>query len=150
MRILATTLIVLALVATAAPAFADSIPTHSRYVEYKVFEPCGVVVTSGEVHLEWADCGGDVEQITLDVPDYDHPLELLFYAGCPDWSAISAQSYDMFFCHKCCHKQPDIYCADCDPCCWYCYKTEVCWCGETVCARTYLPTCMALEITDVY
>ncbi len=150
MRTLAAVLTVVVCLAWLMPAFAEPIPTRSRYIEYKVVEPCGVVVTTGEVHLEWADCGGDYELVTVDYPGYDHPVSLLFFAGNPDWTTLDPHAYASFFCGKCTKKSRDVYCMDCNPCDWYCYKTDLCWCGENVCARAYMPECMALEITDVY
>jgi hypothetical protein len=151
MRTLAALFAVLVCMVWLMPAYASSIPTHSRYIDYKVVEPCGVVVTTGEVHLEWADCKGDYELVTVDVPGYNHPVMLLFFAGSPDWTDMDAHAYEQFFCDgKFSTKVPNVYCADCNPCDWYGYKTDNCWCGETVCARAFMPTCMALEITDVY
>jgi hypothetical protein len=102
------------------------------------------------VHLEWADCKGAYELVKVEVPGYTEPVKLLFYAGTPDWGTLDSCTYSGFFCGKCSTKKHDVYCKDCNPCDWYCYKTDLCWCGEEVYARAYMPTCMALEIVDVY
>jgi len=151
MKALTTALAALAIIMVVSPAYATSIPTHSRHVEYRVVEPCDVEVASGEATLEWADCGGDVVEVKIDLPGYPHPAGIVFYAGSPDWSKIDECCYDMLFCTMhCTKKHHDVYCMDCDPCCWYCYKKDICWCGETVCVRAVLPSCMSLEILDVY
>lgn len=151
MRILAAVIVLLVCVAWLAPVYASATPTYHRTVEYRVVEPCGVEFTSGEVSLEWSDCGGDFELVTVDLPDAGQPVTLLFYAGNPDWSELDSEVYfKLFCCSKCTKKMPDVYCASENYCDWYCYKTSKCWCGMTICARACLPCSMALEITDVY
>ena len=131
-------------------AFAASIPTHSRHVEFKITEPCGVLVSTGEVAIEWADCEGALAEVTIGVPGFDDPVRMLFTAGSPALSGLSDNAYNLFFCTKYTKKQPDIYCQDCNPCWWYGYYTEACACGEVVCIRAWMPHCMVLEITNVY
>jgi hypothetical protein len=131
-------------------ANATEILTHKRTVEYKVVEPCGIVVAEGEAILEWADCKGDYELVTIDYEDYDHPLTLLFSAGDPDFDAAADDHIWPLLCHKAMKCAPDVYCAGCNLCEWYYYRTAACWAGDEVMAHAYLPNCMALEIIDVY
>lgn len=150
MRFLAVSLIAAAGMAWLSQAQAG-IPTHNRHVEGRIVEPCGIVVSEGEVVLEWEDFGGDFELITFEYEDYPHPISVLVYAGDPDWSELDAHTYQMFFCGpKYTKRKPDVYCASCDPYSWYYYRIEVDWCGETICILAYLPCCMALEVTDVW
>jgi hypothetical protein len=135
----------------ASSALASDIMTHKRTVEYKIVEPCDVLVAEGEVVLEWADCGGDYELVTIEYENYDHPITLLFAAGCPDYSGLDEHSQWSFLCHPCKKMcPPDVYCATCDPCDWYCYRTSACFCGDSVTASAYLPSCMSFSITDIY
>jgi hypothetical protein len=132
-------------------AQATEIMTHKRTVEYKIVEPCDVLVAEGEVVLEWTDCGGDYELVTIDYEDFGHPLTLVFAAGAPDFSTLSDDCVWSFLCHPKVKKYaPDVYCMDCNPCAWYSFYNEACFCGEIVCAHAYLPKCMALQIVDVY
>lgn len=150
MRFAAICAIAIATLCWAGVASATSIPTHSRHVEFKIVEPCGVLVSTGEVAIEWADCEGAVAEVTIDVPGYDKPIRMLFTAGTPDCTKLSDNAYDLFFCTKYFKKQPDVFCMDCNPCEWYGYYTEACFCGDPVYVRAHLPRCMALEITNVY
>ena len=144
-------LLLLVPLATTALAADAPIPTHSRHVEWQVMEPCGLEVAAGEVMLEWASCGGDYELLSLEVAGADHPISLLFMVGCPDFSEMDEHAYQSFFCNPCCTcKKPDIYCGDCNPCGWYCYKTRLDKCCEPITVYAYLPCCMALEITDLW
>lgn len=150
MRFAAICAIAVAAIGWFSAASATTIPTHSRHVEFKIVEPCGVVVSTGEVAMEWADCEAAVAEVTIDVPDYDQPIRMLFTTGMPDCSKLSENAYDLLFCTKYFKKQPDVYCSLCNPCEWYGYYTEACFCGETVCIRAWMPRCMALEIIDIY
>ena len=131
-------------------ASAAEIMTHKRTVEYKVVEPCDVLVAEGEVVLEWADCGGDYAVVSIDYAGYDHPLTLMFSAGNPDFSELDEHTYWAFMCSKCWKGPWDVYCMDCNPCDWYCNRQQASWCCDTINAYAYLPTCMALQIVDVY
>jgi len=150
MRIVVIGTIAIATLGWFSAAFAAPIPTHSRHVEFKITEPCGVLVSQGEVAIEWADCDGAVAEVTIDVPGYDKPVRMLFTTGTPNLSDLSDNAYEMLFCTKYFKKQPDVYCMDCNPCEWYGYYTEACSCGDTVCIRACLPRCMVLEIVNVY
>ena len=122
-----------------------------RTVQYEIYEPCGIMVAEGEAVLEWDPCGGDYELITIEYEDYPHPLSVLFYAGCPDFSEMDPHAYSCFFCGKACKGcEKDVYCMDCNPCEWWLCKDKACWCGQTVCWRAYLPNCMELRVIDVW
>jgi hypothetical protein len=149
MKVLLGAVAALACLSWLSVANATEILTHKRTVEYKVVESCGVVVAEGEAVLEWADCKGDFELVTVEYEDYDHPLTLLFSAGDPDYSAAGDNVWSLL-CHKAKKCMPDVYCADCNPCEWYLYRTAACGLGDEIEARAYLPACMALEIIDVY
>lgn len=151
MRFVAALLMFVAVFVASAAWAGDEILPITRTVEWRIVEPCDVEVASGEVTLNWADCGGAFEVVSIEYEDYPHPISLLFFAGAPDWSTLDPHVYASFFCNKCCTtKRPDVYCADCNPCRWYCYYTEASWCCETVCVYAYLPSCMALDIRDIY
>ena len=151
MRIITAVLLIVAMIATGSVVLADGVSTHMRTVEWSIVEPCDVQVSEGEVVLEWNDCGGDWEVVSFEYEDYAHPISVLFYAGSPSFDGMDDHMLQAFFCNPCCTtKRPDVYCADCNPCSWYCYKTCVSWCGEAVYVMAYLPTCMALDITDLY
>jgi hypothetical protein len=149
MKSLVVAVVAIAILGWVNAASAADILTHKRTVEYKVLEPCGIVVAEGEAILEWADCKGDYELVTLDYEDYGQPLTLLFSAGNPDFDSAD-DAVSQLLCHKATKCAPDVYCADCNPCEWYYYRTAACWAGDEVVARAYLPDCMALEIIDVY
>jgi len=150
MRVL-TALVALIAVSWVGVAHAE-MNLYERTLEYKVVEPCNIMVTEGTVTLGWDPCGGDVEVVTVEYEDYPHPLVLMFYTGCPDFCEIPAPMHTMgsFCCHECSCCMPDVYCMDCNPCCWYCYETELCYCGDLICVKAWLPSCMALCILDVY
>jgi hypothetical protein len=150
MKVFAVATLALLTCAWFTMASATAIPTHSRHVEYKITEPCGIEVATGEIVLEWADCSGAYVPVNIEVAGYEHPLSLLFYAGAPDFSTLDEHAYTSFFCYGYGKKKPNVYCQDCNPCDWYRYYTEDCTCGELVCIRAYMPHCMVLDITNVY
>jgi len=151
MRNLSAALLFVVVLGCASAALADGVAIHERSVEWRIVEPCDVLVNEGEVTLGWNDCDGAWALTSFEYENYPHPISVLFYTGNPDFSTMDEHVYWSFFCNRCCTtKRPDVYCADCNPCAWYCYRTNVSWCGETVCVMAYLPTCMALDIVDVY
>jgi len=150
MKFLVGAVVALTFLCWLSVANATEILSHKRTVEYRIMEPCGIVVAEGEAILEWADCKGDYELVSIDYEDYGHPLSLMFYAGDPDFGEVADHSVWSFLCHKARKCAPDVYCADCNPCEWYHYRTVACWAGDEIVAHAYLPKCMALEVVDVY
>ncbi|MBN2081530.1 hypothetical protein JW859_04895 [bacterium] len=152
MRVLTVAIVCLAALVWSGTALAaDDFKIHKRTVEFQVVEPCNVLAMEGSVDLEWNDCEGAYALFTSEVEGYPHPLTVLVFIGNPDWSTLDSHVYQSFFCNHCCtKKRPDVYCMDCDPCEWYCYRTKAEWCCDVVCVYAFLPTCMALDVVDFY
>jgi hypothetical protein len=133
----------------AAHAYASDIPTHSRTIEWQATGPCDVALGSGEVKLEWADCGGAYALASFG--EGENQAWLLFVAGSPDMCAAEDKAAWLWCNRKCCKKLcKDVYCGNCDPCAWTfrCGKIEQCC--EEVQVYAWMPDCSALDITNVY
>lgn len=149
MRTLSAFIAIALAIFAAGQAGASGIPTHSRTVEWRLSGPCDVELGTGEVKLEWADCGGAYALAT--VGEGAEKTVIMFVAGNPDMCDADGDAGWLWCNRKCCKKLcKDVYCGNCNPCCYGFRCGSVEQCCEEVRIYAWMADCSSLQITNVY